>query len=79
MTRPQPDPPPEGICLGLDPAIFHPERGESANPAKRVCAECPVAAKCLDYALRHGESRGVWGGKTALERRKMRRGRLVPA
>jgi WhiB family redox-sensing transcriptional regulator len=39
--------------------------------AKRICATCPVTAECLDYALRHGEKYGVWGGLTPRARRRL--------
>lgn len=40
--------------------------------ARAVCAACPVAAQCLDYALEK-EVYGVWGGTTEADRRVMRR------
>lgn len=62
-----------GNCLGVDPALFFPERGASTAPAKAVCAGCVVKTECLDYALTHGEKYGIWGGKSERERRRMRR------
>ncbi|OBB52506.1 WhiB family transcriptional regulator, partial [Mycolicibacterium fortuitum] len=44
----------EGICRQVDPEIFFPEKGQSTKDAKRVCANCPVAAECLEYALVNG-------------------------
>jgi WhiB family redox-sensing transcriptional regulator len=41
--------------------------------AKAVCARCPVAAQCLDYALATGQQHGVWGGTSEEERKAMRR------
>ncbi len=64
-----------GLCLGLDPELFFPGRGDDAAPAKAVCAECPVRATCLDHALANGEKFGVWGGKSEKERQKLRRTR----
>ena len=32
------------------------------NQAKRICADCPVAAACLQGALDRHEPCGVWGG-----------------
>ncbi|MGW1774477.1 WhiB family transcriptional regulator [Streptomyces sp. NPDC002104] len=61
--------------------FFHPadERGEDREQrdaaAKRVCAECPVRAACLDHALRTREPYGVWGGLTEEERRTLARSR----
>ncbi|MFD5573428.1 WhiB family transcriptional regulator [Streptomyces cadmiisoli] len=36
--------------------------------AKRVCAGCPVVTECLHYALRGGQTSGVWGGTDEHER-----------
>lgn len=33
--------------------------------AKEVCASCPVAAACLEYAERTRPTRGIWAGFTA--------------
>lgn len=60
-------------CRGLDPDLFFPERGESGDEAKRVCAECPVSEECLSYALRHRISHGVWSGLSERQRRKLAR------
>jgi WhiB family transcriptional regulator, redox-sensing transcriptional regulator len=64
-----------GACRGLDSAtFFHPEneRGPSRirreQLAKQVCARCPVAEACLNWALRTREPYGVWGGKSTEER-----------
>lgn len=41
--------------------------------AKQICAECPVAAQCLEAGM--GERFGVWGGFTTEERNRMRKAR----
>lgn len=64
-------------CLGVDPDLFFPERGQSTKEAKRVCANCEVQTECLDAALINVEKIGIWGGKSEKERRKMRRERQV--
>lgn len=53
---------------------FFPPPGSRAFDAKRVCATCPVAAECLDYALRWPQD-GVWGGTTAHQRTEILKGR----
>jgi WhiB family redox-sensing transcriptional regulator len=65
----------EGACVGADPEVFFIERGESAAPAKAICAACPVRQECLAYALDNAERFGVWGGKSERERRGLRRAR----
>ena len=56
-------------CLGVDPDLFFPERGASTKEAKGVCHGCEVQPDCLEYALRHGEKFGIWGGMSERERR----------
>lgn len=65
-------------CLGIDPDIMFPGRGEGTSQAKAVCRECCVRAACLDYALTPPyEKYGVWGGSSERERRTMRRRRAA--
>lgn len=63
---------PGAACAGVDPDLFFPERGESVDAAKAVCAECPHRVECLEWALEAGEVDGVWGGESARTRRRMR-------
>ena len=49
-----------------------PARGESAEPARQVCAACPVRQPCLDYAITNRITYGIWGGLTERERRALR-------
>lgn len=65
----------QGLCAQTDPALFFPEQGESARDAKRVCAACPVRARCLQWALETGQQHGVLGGTTERERRRIRAAR----
>ena len=64
-------------CLGVDPDLFFPERGASTKEAKSVCGGCEVKMECLEYALRHGEKFGIWGGMSERERRRIRRQRAL--
>ena len=64
-------------CLGVDPDLFFPERGASTKEAKGVCHGCEVQPDCLEYALRHGEKFGIWGGLSERERRRLRRQRAL--
>ena len=59
-------------CRGADLDLFFPGRGESAEPARQICAGCPVRQPCLDYALSHGIVHGIWGGLTERDRRALR-------
>lgn len=86
MTRPMPiytestlTPEPwvqDASCVETDPEVFFPDKGGTAVPAKSVCAGCAVDAECLAYALRTGQTYGVWGGKTPAERRALGAARL---
>jgi len=66
----------DGACRGLDAdtvnRLFFSERGQNDDitEAKAVCAACPVRAACLEYGM--AEMFGVWGGRSARERRQMR-------
>lgn len=62
-----------GMCNGLDTALFFPERGESTDQARAVCATCPVQTECLQGALDRNERFGIWGGTSAHERIHLRR------
>jgi len=61
-------------CRGTDLEVFFPGRGESAGPARQVCAACPVRQPCLDYAITNRITHGIWGGLTERERRALRSG-----
>ncbi|MEE9417541.1 MAG: WhiB family transcriptional regulator [Acidimicrobiales bacterium] len=58
--------------------FFSEDLGDIAM-AKRICADCPVLAECLEGALDRKEPVGVWGGQLFLNGRmiaqKRRRGR----
>ena len=58
-------------CRGADLSVFFPGRGEPAEPARQICAGCPVRQPCLDYALSHAITHGIWGGLTERERRAL--------
>ncbi len=70
-----------GACRGQNAELFfNPdnERGRSKRireaSAKAVCAQCPVVAQCLEWALEVGEPYGIWGGKSPAERHELRGG-----
>ena len=65
-------------CKGLDPELFFGEKGVSNEPAMRVCESCVVRELCLQWALSHNETYGIWGGTSAQERKQLRRGWRLP-
>lgn len=58
-------------CLGYPVDFFFTAKAK----AKAICSDCPVTAKCLELALsnEHPDTPryGVFGGKTADERRRL--------
>lgn len=65
-------------CRGHDPDLSFPQPGQSADPARTICHRCPVAGRCLQYALSIPSAcdvAGVYGGKTPAERKALRRQR----
>jgi WhiB family transcriptional regulator, redox-sensing transcriptional regulator len=59
-------------CIGVDPDVFFPQRGDPTNEAKTICRACSVRAECLDYALSINERHGIWGGTSERQRRTIR-------
>lgn len=55
-------------CTNADPSLFFIDMRESSEPAKAICARCPVKTECLDYALETSARFGIWGGMTCKER-----------
>jgi|HubBroStandDraft_1064217.scaffolds.fasta_scaffold09286_5 WhiB family redox-sensing transcriptional regulator len=67
-----------GACRDAEPELFFPisahgGAGSDIRRAKLICAACPVRSECLNYALRHRQEQGIWGGLTDEERRLLRR------
>ena len=67
-----------GACLSADPDLFFPI--SSTGPAERqiarakmICAGCQVRSECLDFALSHDQTYGIWGGTTPEDRQRHRR------
>jgi len=68
---------PQGRCREIPPGTFFPSDGVGVEVARRICAECPVKAPCLEYALVHRIDHGVWGGASERERRRILRQRRL--
>ncbi|MDP8937855.1 MAG: WhiB family transcriptional regulator [Actinomycetota bacterium] len=60
----------EGLCRDRPDVTWFPEKGQTAAPAKAVCAACPTRARCLEYAIETGVE-GIWGGTSTRERRTL--------
>lgn len=66
-----------GACQLVPTEVFFPSRGQAVEPAKEVCGACPVLAECREYALGIADLKGVWGGLTEVERKRLRRRRAA--
>jgi WhiB family redox-sensing transcriptional regulator len=63
-------------CIGLPSEFFFPERSAVITVgARKVCDDCPVRDRCLEYALTEGEWHGIWGGLSPEQRRDLARTR----
>lgn len=65
----------DGLCREYPAETFFPRDGVGVIAAQRICAECPVARECLEYALANHVDHGVWGGASERERRRIARER----
>ena len=75
----------DAVCAGADPDDFFPyDDGDSIADStignlradttiSNFCAVCPVRVACLRHALDRSE-RGIWGGTTEEDRRRLVRG-----
>lgn len=64
-------------CAGTNPDRFFPDPADHAaiTAAQTICAACTVRPGCLEYALHHHITDGIWGGKSERERRTIRSAR----
>lgn len=62
-------------CRGRPPDEFFPSDALGVLAAQRRCAICVVREECLEYALSHRISDGVWGGHSERARRRLLRER----
>lgn len=63
----------DAACIGFEMMIFFPGADGDAQPALRICENCPVRVECLEYALESRQRYGVWGGATERQRRSILR------
>jgi WhiB family transcriptional regulator, redox-sensing transcriptional regulator len=66
----------DAACRTSDPDLFFPIGATGPaipqiTEALRVCQGCLVRPACLDWALRHDQNYGIWGGATEEERRAL--------
>ena len=59
-------------CSEVDGDLFFPSKGENTGSiAKSICNRCGVKDECLEYAVKHHEPFGIWGGLSYAERRML--------
>ena len=63
----------DGNCRNYPPGAFFPSDGVGVDAARRICADCKVQERCLEYALVNRIDHGVWGGMSEDERRALKR------
>jgi WhiB family redox-sensing transcriptional regulator len=51
--------------------LFFSESPKRIAMAKALCADCPITAKCLQFALDEEIEFGIFGGSTPQERKAM--------
>ena len=64
----------EAACAGASTERWF--EGPTAG-AVAVCRTCPVASRCLDYALTERLTDGVWGGLDGDDRREVAKARGI--
>lgn len=73
----------DAACREPHPGVsFYPDRGESTEPAKAICARCLVRDDCLAYALETEvawSTWGIWGGESAAGRRRLKSTNVDPS
>ena len=65
-----------GACVGKNPQIFDGETLADIKAAREICAGCPLAAACLEWAT-WNEPANVWAGTTPKERADIRKGEEI--
>lgn len=56
------------------PDLYFPEVGDGmaasiAKMAKKACLSCDVVNECAEYAIKHKEEAGIWGGMSPNDRK----------
>ncbi len=69
----------DGTCRIYPLSTFFPIDGKGVIAAKKICQNCPVALRCLNYALTENIEHGVWGGTSERERRRILKRRVTAA
>lgn len=78
LAVPAPTPPYNGTeaCAGNGSSIFFSRDPQDLAHARLLCQACPMRAACDTWALEHEEF-GLWAGRTAGERKRIRRDQKI--
>ena len=71
----------EPACAEVGGDLWFPEKNEDTREmrmAKQLCLSCTHKTECLEWAVKN-EMFGIWGGKSAVERKNIRRMRAKRA
>ena len=71
----------EPACAEVGGDLWFPEKNEDTREmrmAKQLCLSCTHKTECLEWAISN-EMFGIWGGKSAVERKNIRRMRVKRA
>lgn len=71
----------EAKCRGKGTRDYFLKRGETAKLwtiRKSLCESCPVRWDCLESAIYHGDTYGIWGGLGEPERDQVRQALELP-
>ena len=63
----------DALCKEYPNLPWHPERGQSVDPALQVCGRYAVREPCLEWAMADASLLGVLGGTSAKVRRNRRK------
>jgi hypothetical protein len=66
----------QAACRGMGTSLFFVDRGGDPNPAKAICATCPVTAECAEASA---DEQGIWAGVAASRQARAQRERRQPA
>lgn len=61
----------QSACSTVGGDWWFPEVGQPATMARAICDRCDVSRECLEYALKHRISYGIWGGLSASVRNQI--------
>lgn len=59
----------DALCREYQHLLWHPGRGQSAEPALQICGRCAVRPECLAWAMADPSLLGVLGGTSYKTRR----------